>query len=585
MPRTPRLAVALLAAFLFGSLATCRAEPGPVVSAVPPDTAGVRAAHAMVVAGQPDAARVGLDVLRDGGNAVDAAVATGFALAVTLPNAGNVGGGGFLLVRFADGTATSLDFREVAPAAATRTMFVDPLTRRPRPDLSTRGHLSVGVPGTVAGLLEAHEKWGSLPLARLLAPAIRLAEEGHALSDYQANLLNRYRENFAATESARGYFTRPDSTRYEGGERWVQRDLARVLKRIRDGGRDGFYAGETADLIVAEMQRGGGLITHEDLRNYRPVERVPIYGTYRGHRVITMAPPSSGGIALLQMLRAVEPYPLRALGWHSPAHVHLFAETMRRAFADRSHWLGDPAFVDVPAEALVDADYVRTRMGSFDPDTVSSSLAVGHGTPPGVGREGSETTHYSIVDEAGNAVALTYTINDYFGSKVAVGGAGFLLNDEMDDFAAAPGQPNLWGLVQGENNAVRGGARPVSSMTPTIIEDPDGRLFMVVGSPGGSRIITTVFQTVTNVLDFGMPVAEAVAAPRFHHQWLPETLEVERGLPGATLDALHGKGWDVEPVSPFGAADAIIVRYGLDGQPTLYGAADPRRVDDTAVGY
>ncbi|HLT46737.1 MAG TPA: gamma-glutamyltransferase [Rubricoccaceae bacterium] len=593
MPLIPsasrRLALLLAAALLVPPLSACRAEVedptrGAGASA-PADTAGVRSARAMVVAGQPDAARAGLEVLRDGGNAIDAAVATGFALAVTLPNAGNVGGGGFLLVRFADGRATSLDFREVAPLAATRDLFIDPLTGRARPDLSRRGHLAVGVPGTVAGLLEAHARWGSLPLERLMEPAIRLAEEGHVLSDRQARLLNIYREDFLASESARRYFTKPDSTLFRGGERWVQRDLAGVLKRIRDHGRAGFYEGETADLIVAEMERGGGLITHEDLRRYRPVERAPVYGWYRGYRVIGMGPPSSGGIALAQLLRAVEPYALRAMGHHSPAQIHLFGEAMRRAFADRAHWLGDPAFADVPAEALMDSLYVRRRMASFDPDTVSSSLAVGHGTPPGLGPESTETTHYSIVDEAGNAVAVTYTINDYFGAKVAVGGAGFLLNDEMDDFTAAPGAPNLWGLVQGEANAVRPGARPVSSMTPTILEDPEGRLFMVVGSPGGSRIITTVFQVVTNVVDFGMPVQAAVAAPRFHHQWLPEQLEVEEGFPDATLGALGRLGWDVRRVSTFGAADAIVVTYDDAGRPTLHGGADPRREDDVAVGY
>jgi gamma-glutamyltranspeptidase/glutathione hydrolase len=333
------------------------------------------------------------------------------------------------------------------------------------------------------------------------------------------------------------------------------------------------------------MRRGGGLITHEDLARYRPVEREPLAGWYRGHRVIAMPPPSSGGIALLQMLRAVEPYRLRPMGWHGPEQLHLFGEVMRRAFADRAHWLGDPAFVDVPAGALTDSAYVRARMASFDPDTVSSSLAVGHGTPPGVAVEPTETTHYSIVDEAGNAVAVTYTINDYFGAKVAVAGAGFLLNDEMDDFTAAPGVPNLWGLVQGERNAVRPGARPVSSMTPTILEDPEGRLFMVVGSPGGSRIITTVFQVVTNVVDFGLDVQEAVEAPRFHHQWLPDALEAERGFPDATLERLARLGWPVAYADPFGAADAIVVRYDRQGRRTLEGGADPRREDDTAVGY
>ena len=574
---------ALLALLLVLPASACRAQaPAPPEA---PDPRGVQAGRAMVVAGHPEAARAGLDILRDGGNAVDAAVAVGFALAVTLPNAGNVGGGGFLLARFADGQAASLDFREVAPLAATRDMYVDPLTGQVRPDLSRRGALAVGVPGTVAGLLDAHARWGRLPLGHLLDPAIRLAGEGHRFTERQARLLNRYRDDFLDHPAAARYFTTPDGADYEAGALWVQADLAAVLTRIRDRGRAGFYEGETADLIVAEMERSGGLITHEDLARYEPVLREPVYGEYRGHRVLAMGPPSSGGIALVQMLEAVEPVALRTLGWHSPAHLHLFGESMRRAYADRSHWLGDPAFVDVPAAALMDPAYVRERMASFRPDTVSSSLAVGHGTPPALAPEGTETTHYSIVDEDGNAVAVTTTINDYFGAKVAVDGAGFLLNDEMDDFTSAPGQPNLWGLVQGEANAVRPGARPVSSMTPTILEDPEGRLFMVVGSPGGARIITTVFQVVTNVLDFGMPVQEAVAAPRFHHQWLPERLQVEAGLPDATLDALRARGWAVERVATFGAADAIVARYADDGTLTLHGGADPRREDDVAVGY
>ncbi len=577
----PRLLVLFVAFLLVPSVACQQAAP-PASGEGPP--APVQAAHAMVVAGQGDAARVGLDVLRDGGNAIDAAVATGFALAVTLPNAGNVGGGGFLLVRFADGTATSLDFREVAPMAATAAMFRDS-TGAMVPGRSTKGHLASGVPGTVAGLLEAHARWGSLPLARLLDPAIALAEEGFFLAERQANLFNRYRPDFAEYASTRRYFVKEDGAAFVPGERFVQRDLAAVLRRIRDHGRDGFYKGETADLIVAEMERGGGLITHADLEAYRPVEREPLYGTYRDHRVIAMGPPASGGMALVQMLRAVEPYPFGTWGRHSAEHLHLFGEAMRRAYADRSHWLGDPAFVDVPASALMDAGYVRRRMATFDPTRATPSPAVGHGTPPGLPAEGTETTHYSIVDAEGNAVAVTYTINDLYGSKVVVDGAGFFLNDEMDDFTAAPGEPNLWGLVQGERNAVRPGARPVSSMTPTIVEDPEGRLFMVLGSPGGARIITTVFQVLTNVMDFGMDVQAAVAAPRFHHQWLPDEMQVERGFPEFRLDTLRAMGWEIDYVSTFGAADAIHVTYDEAGNRTLHGGADPRRQTDTAVGY
>lgn len=539
----------------------------------------------MVVAGQADAAEIGAAVLRDGGNAVDAAIAVGFALAVTLPNAGNVGGGGFMLIRFEDGTTTSLDFRERAPIAATETMYQDGLTGRVRPDLSTRGPLAVGVPGTVAGLLKAHTDFGTLPLERLINPAIELATDGFFLAHRQARLFNRYREDFMEFESTARYFTKADGRSFVGGERFVQADLADVLRRVRDEGFNGFYSGETADLIVAEMERGGGLITHEDLATYEPVVRTPITGTYRGHRVISMPPPSSGGVALIQMLQAVEPYELRAMGWHSTEQMHLFGEVMRRTYADRSHWMGDPAYADVPAESLIDNDYVQSRMTSFDAERASTSAEVGHGTPPDLPEESTETTHFSVVDEAGNAVSMTYTINDLYGSKLVVDGAGFFLNDEMDDFTSAPGEPNLWGLVQGERNAVRPGARPVSSMTPTILEDPQGRLFMVVGSPGGARIITTVFQVVTNVIDFRMDIEDAVAAERFHHQWLPDDLQYERGFANSTLRSLENLGWETRQISTFGAADTIVISYDDEGVRTLHGGADPRRETDTAVGY
>ena len=536
-----------------------------------------RAPTAMVSTGHPEASRVGLRVLREGGNAVDAAVAIGLAMAVVSPDAGNLGGGGFLVLRRADGSATSWDFRETAPGRAWREMYVEG-------NSSQRGHRAAGVPGTVAGLLAAHEAEGRLPREALVDPAIRLAE-GQYLSGRNAVLLNRYRDDFAAFASTARYFTKRDGAAFSPGERFVQADLAATLRRIRDGGHDGFYRGQTADLIVAEMERGDGLITHADLAGYRAVERPVLESSYRGHRVIAMGPPSSGGIALAQALRAVEPVDLAGLGFQSPQAVHLTGEALRRAFADRAHWLGDPDFVDVPAEALIQPRYVASRMATVDPLRASRSLDVGHGTPPPLPAEGTETTHISVVDGEGNAVALTVTLNDYFGSKVAVGGAGFLLNDEMDDFTSAPGRPNGWGLIQGEWNAVAPGKRMVSSMTPVILEDPEGRLFMVAGSPGGARIISTVFQAVTNVIDFGLDAQAAVSLPRFHHQWLPDELEHEGGLPDATLDGLRQRGWSLDRLTRFGAANIVVVRYGPDGARTLEGGADPRRDDDDARGY
>ena len=537
-----------------------------------------RAPSAMVSTGHPEASKAGLHALRQGGNAVDAAVAIGFALAVVSPDAGNLGGGGFLVLRRADGSATSWDFREKAPLAAWREMYDGTGIS------SQRGHRAVGVPGTVAGLLAAHAAEGRLPLADVIGPAIRLAE-GQWLSGRNAILFNRYRSDFQTFASTARYFTKADGAAYRPGERFEQPDLAAVLRRIRDGGRDGFYRGRTADLIVAEMERGDGLITHADLDGYRAVERPVLESGYRGHRVLAMGPPASGGIALAQALRAVEPYPLGAWGFQSPQAVHLMGEALRRAFADRAHWLGDPDFVDVPAEALVRPDYVRQRMATFSPARASSSAAVAHGTPPAVPAEGTETTHFSVVDADGNAAAVTVTLNDYFGSKVVVGGAGFFLNDEMDDFTSAPGRPNGWGLVQGERNAVAPGKRMVSSMTPVILEDQGGRLFLVAGSPGGARIISTVFQVVTNVVDHGMDAQRAVSLPRFHHQWLPDVMEYEGGVREAALDGLRQRGWALDRLVRFGAANVVVVRWRPDGSRTLEGGADPRRDDDDARGF
>jgi len=553
----------------------------------------------MVVSAHVLASQAGVEILKKGGNAIDAAVATGFALAVVYPVAGNLGGGGFLVARFADGTATTIDYREKAPLAATRDMFLDS-TGTFVPERSQRGYLASGVPGSPAGLLMAHQKYGCLPLQVVLAPAIRLAEEGFPLSRDEANRLNAYRNAFLRYPGTARYFTKEDpADRYEEGERFVQRDLAQVLKRIRNEGRSGFYRGRTADLIVAEMRRGGGLITHEDLLRYQPVERPPVIGTYRGHRVISMGPPSSGGIALIQLLNAVEPYDMREMGYHSSETIHLMGEAMRRVYADRAYWLGDPDYSPVPIEELTSKDYMRRRMADFDPHRADSSVAIEYGDPFAL--ESSETTHYSVVDKDGNAVSVTTTINGGYGSHVVVDGAGFFLNNEMDDFSAKPGTPNMFGLVGAEANAIEPGKRMLSSMTPTIVENPDGDVFMVIGTPGGSTIITTVFQTILNVIDYGMNIQQAVAAPRVHHQWLPDVLRFEQmGLPRDVVRNLEARGWEVEEGGRWGAADGIIVEHdpteervepsGLErikGKSTgriLFGGADPRG-EDAAVGY
>ncbi|WP_412070295.1 gamma-glutamyltransferase [Rubrivirga sp. IMCC43871] len=574
----------LLAALILTS--ACRAQRSPTS---PP----VRAENGMVVSAEVNASAAGVEVMRGGGNAVDAAVATGFALAVTFPVAGNVGGGGFMVIRFPDGTATTIDYRETGPAAATRDMFVDEAGAI-QPELSRRGALASGVPGAVAGLLHAHETYGRAPLADVLAPAIRLAE-GYPLSREEAELMNAYADRFAPYPGTVRHFTQPGG--YAAGETFRQPELAAVLRRIRDEGRDGFYTGETARLIVAEQERGGGLITLDDLAGYQPVEREPLVGTYRGHRILSMPPPSSGGIALIQMLDAVEPFPVGGLGFNSSATVHLMGEAMRRSFADRARYLGDPDFADIPTAALVDPAYTARRMADFDPTRADSSTGVDGGLA-----ESMQTTHYSVVDDEGTAVSVTTTLNGGFGSLVVVEGAGFFLNNEMDDFTSAPGQPNMFGLVQGEANAVRPGRRMLSSMTPAIVEDPEGRLRLVIGSPGGPRIITATYQAILNVIDHGMDIQEAVAAPRVHHQWLPDVLYYEnQGLALDAVVALIERGWSVdESGGHWSRVDAIEVVYdearsstdpsGLDAVEAgtagrlLLGGADPRG-EDAAVGY
>lgn len=547
------------------------AVPGPVA-----------AQNGMVVSAEADASEAGIEVLQKGGNAIDAAVATGFALAVVHPAAGNVGGGGFMVIRLRDGRTTTFDYREKAPAAATRDMYLDStgaFVRGP----SRTGHLASGVPGSPAGLILAHERYGKLPLDEVMAPAIRLAEKGYRLSRADARSFNRNYDNFARFESTKKYFTKgsPD-LQYEEGELFVQKDLADVLRRIRDRGRDGFYQGKTAELIAAEMERGGGLITLEDLANYEAVEREPVESTYRGYHVISMRPPSSGGVALAQLLNAVEPYDVGEMGFHSSATVHLMGEAMRRVYADRAKWLGDPDYFDVPVDALIEKEYMQNRMLSFNPERADSSSDVTHGHP--LAHESTETTHYSVVDRDGNAVSVTTTINGGYGSDVVVDGAGFFLNNEMDDFSAKPGVPNMYGLLGSEANAIEPGKRMLSSMTPTIIENPDGELFMVIGSPGGGRIITIVYQVIMNVIDHGMDIQEAVNAGRIHHQWLPDVLEYEPlALPADVQENLRDRGWDLEIDGPWGRADGIVVRHNPDGV-VFKGGADPRG-EDIAVGY
>jgi gamma-glutamyltranspeptidase/glutathione hydrolase len=541
------------------------------------------AKRAMVVSAQKLASEAGIAMLKKGGNAVDAAVATELALAVTHPVAGNLGGGGFMLIRLADGNTFALDYREKAPLQATRTMYLDS-AERPLPEKSKFGHLAVGVPGTVAGIIEAHKRFGRLPFKVVIQPAIELAEKGFALSHLQAELLNRFAPFFARFEGSRRYFTKGDtSKKWQEGDIFIQKDLAETLKRIRDKGRDGFYKGKTAELIVAEMKRGGGIITPEDLEKYEPKWREPVKGTYRGYEVISMPPPSAGGIGLLQLLAFVEPYNLKEMGFQSSETIHLFGEAMRRVYADRM-LLGDPDFVKIPVKGLLEKSYLQERWKTFSPDTITPSASISSGKP--LALESMETTHYSVVDAEGNAVATTTTLNGGFGSFVAVTGAGFLLNNEMDDFSLKPGFPNpgiqgYVGLMGSEANSIVPEKRMLSSMSPTILTK-NGKLFMVLGTPGGSTIITQVFQVITNVIDFGMNIQEAVSAKRIHHQWQPDDLRYEKdALRKDVMRALERRGWKLRELPTyFGAADAIMI--GADG--LLYGGADPRN-EDTAVGF
>ena len=543
--------------------------------------APVDAAHGMVASGTPIASRVGVEILRRGGNAVDAAVAVGFALAVTWPAAGNLGGGGFMLLRTADGQAVAIDYRERAPLAATRDMYVD-AQGKVIPKLSTQGYKAVAVPGTVAGLALAHKRFGKLPWKDVVAPAQKLAAEGFEINSALAGSLARKQsiEKMEPFAESRRIFLR-DGKLYEPGERLVQPELAAVLARIARNPRD-FYTGQTARAIADDMKQHGGLITLEDLRAYEPTIRTPLRTTYRGHDVITMPPPSSGGIALIEMLHMLEPYDLRAMGWHSSQSVHLLIEVMRRAFADRARFLGDPDLVKVPVAALTSAAYAESRRKTIDLERATPSATNGAGDP--VPYESPQTTHFSVIDAQGNVVSNTYTLDDWFGSGVTPPGLGFLLNDEMDDFTARPGVPNDYQLIQGESNAIVPRKRPLSSMTPTIVLK-DGNVVLATGAAGGPTIITTVLHVLLNVVDYGMNIAEAVNAPRFHHQWLPDAIYWEAfDLQADTRAALERMGHKfreqpgVPEMEAIGDAHAVAV----DARARRLGASDPRRGGEAA---
>lgn len=531
---------------------------------------------AMVVSAHPLATKVGVDILSQGGNAFDAAIGVQFALAVVYPVAGNIGGGGFMVSRTQAGELATLDYREKAPAAAHRDMYLDSLGNVIK-GLSINGHLAAGVPGSVDGMFKIFEKYSQLKdFKKLIEPSIVLAEEGFKVTAQQAKNLNNKQEAFKKCNTTMPVFVK--DVPWKEGDLLQQTDLANTLKRIRDQGEAGFYEGETAELIIKEMQAGEGIISKEDLKNYDAVWRTPLSTDFKGFKVISMPPPSSGGIALTQLLEMVEPYPLAESGFQSKEAVHLITEAERRVYADRAKHLGDNDYYTVPMADLVAADYLKDRMQSFDPNTATSSDSIEAGVfEP---KESEQTTHFSIIDPAGNAVSITTTINSGYGSKTVVSGAGFLLNNEMDDFSSKPGTPNFYGLLGAEANAIEPGKRMLSSMTPSILEK-DGKLYMVVGTPGGSTIITSVFQTILNVTTFGMSMDEAVAAPRFHHQWKPNKIMVEKdAISAAHRKALEAMGHEFLERGSIGRVDAILVKP--DG--TLEGGADPRG-DDHAAGF
>lgn len=529
----------------------------------------------MVVCAHPLAAQIGMDILKKGGNAVDAAIAVQFALAVVYPQAGNIGGGGFMLYRNPEGKTVATDYRETAPAKASKNMYLDSKSAV-IPDISRRGALAAGVPGSVAGMVDAFQKFSRLKNWNvLIEPAIGLAKNGFVITTQEATNLNNLKKEFLKYNHHSTVFTK-DSV-WKPGQILVQKALANTLKRIKKNKRDGFYTGKTANFIVQEMQKSNGIISLQDLAAYQVIERPVIQFNYKGYEITSMAPPSSGGIALLQLMKMIEPFPIQTWGFHDTRTVHLIAEAERRVYADRSKHLGDSDFYPVPLDGLRDSLYLANRMLNFDANQATPSTSIQPGKPI---IEKEQTTHLSIVDEFGGAVSLTTTLNDSYGSKTVVAGAGFILNNEMDDFSVKPGAPNMYGLIGGEANSIQAGKRMLSSMTPTVV-CKDGRLILVVGTPGGSTIITSVLQTIINVLDFKMKVEDAVQAPRFHHQWLPDQISIEKKTFSVeTRNALTKLGHLLVERDNIGRVEAIFI--AADG--TITGAADIRG-DDTASGF
>jgi gamma-glutamyltranspeptidase/glutathione hydrolase len=542
----------------------------------------VRAKSAMVASQHELASKIGVDVMRRGGNAVDAAIAVGLALAVVYPEAGNLGGGGFMLIRFKDGRTTSIDYREMAPKAATRDIFIGKDGNVIKGEGgSTVGYRASGVPGTPAGFDYAFKKYGSgkLKWADLVEPSRKLAEDGYALSYRLANLFKSYKKDLEKYADSKKIFLNGGKF-YEEGDVFRQPELAATLARMQKQGAGEFYTGETARLIADDMKRNNGLITLEDLRVYQPKERVPLRGNYRGHEIITMPPPSSGGIVMLQVLNMLEAHDVRAMGHNSAQKYHLLAEALRRSFADRAEFMADPDFADVPVKQLTMKDYAKQRAATIDLTKASSSKQIGHGKPADA--ESMDTTHYTVVDPEGNVVSNTYTINDLYGSAVTARGTGVLLNDEMDDFAARPGTPNLFGLIQGERNKVEPGKRPLSSMTPTIVLRKDGAPWFALGARGGPRIITAVLQSVINMIDHDMNIQAAIDAPRIHHQWFPDEILYEPfGMSPDTQSVLQklGHGFAARPTNIASATGIAIDEKGV-----RLGAIDARS-DGAAIGY
>ncbi|MBE9125200.1 MULTISPECIES: gamma-glutamyltransferase [unclassified Coleofasciculus] len=538
----------------------------------------VIAQNGMVASQESYATKAGLEVLQEGGNAIDAAVTIGFTLAVTLPEAGNIGGGGFMLVHLAQENQTiALDYREKAPKAATRNMFLNEAGEVDS-EKSQNSYLAVGVPGTVAGLTMALEKYGTISLERALQPAIELAENGMQVSEFLHNSLVAVKDSMQVSPASMEIFYKPGVIPYEVGEIILQKDLARSLRQLTQDGAKAFYQGAIADAIVADMAANGGLITKEDLADYKPVIREPIRGTYRGYEIYSMPPPSSGGVHLIQMLNILEGFPIGELGHNTAETIHIMAETMKLAYADRSKYLGDPDFVDVPVAGLTSKLYANQLRRQINREQATPSQKIAPGNP-NVFTESNNTTHYSVMDKEGNLVANTYTLNFSYGSKLTVPGTGILLNNEMDDFSAKPGVPNAFGLIGGEFNAVEPEKRMLSSMTPTIVLK-QGNPFLVTGSPGGSRIITAVLQLILNVIDHNMNIAEATNAVRVHHQWLPDELMIEQSLNGDTTRLLKEKGHQITVVDAMGSTQSILF---VDN--TLQGASDPRRLGALTLGY